>query len=104
MKHHQLRSILLTSCGQSLFTCPEGTALRHAGILDIALSVASVPIAGYSMVSSLYAVLPTALIIVHFDGTSILSLHTQDEYDALNAIINSTSLKHTIDVRKVDGF
>lgn len=28
----------------------------------------------------------------------------QDKYDALNALISSTSLKHVIDVREVDGF
>jgi len=41
-------------------------------VLGIALSVAVVPIAGYYVASRLYAVLP----IVHFDSTSILSLHT----------------------------
>jgi hypothetical protein len=40
------------------------------------MSVPSVPIADYSVALSLYAVLPIALAIVHFDGTSILSLHT----------------------------
>jgi hypothetical protein len=45
-------------------------------VLAIALSVASVPTANYSLASSLYADLPIVLTIVHFDGTSILSLHT----------------------------
>jgi hypothetical protein len=44
-------------------------------VLSIALSIASTPIASYSMASSLYAALPIALMIVRFDGTSILSLH-----------------------------
>jgi len=44
--------------------------------LSIALTVASVPIASYSMASSLYAVLPIILTIVHFDGTFIHSLYT----------------------------
>jgi len=50
---------------QSYFVC----------VLSIALSVASVTITSYSVASSLYAVLLTVLIIVHFDGTSIHSLH-----------------------------
>ena len=40
-----------------------------------ALNVASVLIASYSVASSLYAVVPFALMIVHFNSTSILSLH-----------------------------
>jgi len=44
--------------------------------LSVALSVTSVPIASYSVASSLYAVLSVVLTIVHFDSTSILSLHT----------------------------
>jgi len=43
---------------------------------SIALSITCVPIASYSVAMSLYAVLPVVLTIVHFDGTSILSLHT----------------------------
>jgi hypothetical protein len=45
------------------------------GVLSIAMSVPSVPTAGYSVTLSLYAVPPIALTIVHFDGASILSLH-----------------------------
>jgi hypothetical protein len=44
------------------------------GVLSIAMSVPSVPTADYSVALSLYAVLPIALTIVHFDGTPILSL------------------------------
>jgi hypothetical protein len=47
------------------------------GVLSIAISVPSAPTAGCSVALSLYAVLPIALTIVHFDGTSILSLHTR---------------------------
>ena len=42
--------------------------------LSIALSVASILIASYSVASSLYAI-SVVLTIVHFGGTSILSLH-----------------------------
>jgi len=45
-------------------------------VLSIALSVASTPIASYSVASSLYSVLLVVLTIVHFDGTSIHSIHT----------------------------
>jgi hypothetical protein len=45
-------------------------------VLAVALSVASAPIADYSLASSLYADLPIVLTIVHFDGTFILSLHS----------------------------
>jgi len=44
-------------------------------VLSIALSVAFVFIASYSVVSSLYANLPIALTIVHFHGTFIYSLY-----------------------------
>jgi len=44
-------------------------------VLGIALGVASVPIASYSVASSLCAALPVALTIVYFDGISIHSLH-----------------------------
>jgi hypothetical protein len=44
--------------------------------LTIALSVASAPTTHYSLALSLHADLPVVLTIVHFDGTSILSLHT----------------------------
>ena len=43
--------------------------------LSIALSVAFVLIASYSMASSLHAVLPITLTIMHFDGTSLHPLH-----------------------------
>jgi len=43
-------------------------------VLSIALNVASVLIASYSVGPSLYAVLPVAITIMHFNGTSI-SLH-----------------------------
>jgi uncharacterized membrane protein len=45
-------------------------------VLSIALSVTSVPTTDSFVVLGLYAVLPIALTIVHFDGISILSLHT----------------------------
>jgi hypothetical protein len=45
-------------------------------VLAIALSVASAPTVGYSPALSLDAPLPIVLTIVHFGGTSILSLHT----------------------------
>lgn len=54
-----------TDMEYSLFLC----------VLGIALSVASVPIASNSVASSIYVVLLTVLTIVHFDGTSIDSLH-----------------------------
>jgi hypothetical protein len=44
--------------------------------LTAALSVTSTP--GYLLASSLYAALPIVLTIVHFDGTSILSLHSMN--------------------------
>jgi uncharacterized membrane protein len=44
-------------------------------VLSIALSVTSVPTTNSLVASSLYAVLLIVLTIVHFDGTSILSLH-----------------------------
>jgi len=44
-------------------------------VLSIVSSVASVPIASYSVASSLYATLPATLTTVHFGGTSIHSLH-----------------------------
>jgi len=40
------------------------------------LSVTSVSATDSFVVLGLYAVLPIALTIVHFDGTSILSLHS----------------------------
>jgi hypothetical protein len=43
--------------------------------LIIALSIASAPTTDCSLALSLHADLPVALTIVHFDGTSILSLH-----------------------------
>jgi len=46
-------------------------------VLGIALSVASVPTASYSVASSLYASLHFALITMPFDGTSIHFLHTR---------------------------
>jgi uncharacterized membrane protein len=45
-------------------------------VLSITLSVASAPTVGYSLALSLDAALPIVLTIVHFGGTSILSLHT----------------------------
>jgi hypothetical protein len=45
-------------------------------VLTAALSVTSTP--GYLLASSLYAALPIVLTIVHFDGTSILSLHSMN--------------------------
>jgi hypothetical protein len=45
-------------------------------VLRIVPSLTTVSTASYSVASSLYAVLPIVLTIVHFDGTSILSLHT----------------------------
>jgi hypothetical protein len=51
----------------------------------IALSVVSAPIVDYSLALSLYADLPIVLTIEHFDGTSILSLHTmQIKYIAID--------------------
>jgi len=47
-------------------------------VLSISLSVAPVFIANYSVAPSLHAVLSVALTIMHFDGTSILSLHNID--------------------------
>jgi hypothetical protein len=44
-------------------------------VLTVALSVASAPTVDYSPALSLHADLPVVLTIVHFDGTSILSLH-----------------------------
>jgi len=49
-------------------------------VLSIALSVASVPITSYSVASSLHTVLTVALTIMHFDGTSIHSLHNSHQY------------------------
>jgi hypothetical protein len=46
-------------------------------VLTIVLSVASAPTVDYSVVLSRYAVLPIVLTIMHFDDTSILSLHTR---------------------------
>jgi hypothetical protein len=46
-------------------------------VLSIAMSVSSAPTAGCSVGLSLYAALPIALTIVHFDGTPILSLHNR---------------------------
>jgi hypothetical protein len=51
-------------------------------VLAIVLSVASAPTVDYSVVLSLYAVLPIVLTIVHLDGTSILSLHTLGSADS----------------------
>ena len=45
-------------------------------VLGLALSVASVLIARYSVALSLYAALTVAPTTVHFDGTSIHSLHS----------------------------
>jgi hypothetical protein len=45
-------------------------------ILTIALGVVSALTDDYSLALSLYADLLIVLTIVHFDGTSILSLHT----------------------------
>jgi hypothetical protein len=45
-------------------------------VLGIVVSVTSALTTDFLVVSSLYAVLPIALTIVHFDGTPILSLHT----------------------------
>jgi hypothetical protein len=45
--------------------------------LTTALSVTSTP--DYLLASSLYAALPIVLTIVHFDGTSILSLHNSKQ-------------------------
>jgi hypothetical protein len=47
-------------------------------VLNIALNVTSVTTTDSFVVLGLYAVLPIALTIVHFDGTSILSLHTSN--------------------------
>jgi len=52
------------------------TGMEYSLFLLCVLSIASVPIASYSVASSSYAVLPVALTIVHFDGTLIYSLHT----------------------------
>jgi len=57
-------------------------------VLSIELSAATVPIATYSVASNLYAVLPIALTIVHFHGTSILSLHN------INFLCKSESYSH----------
>jgi len=57
--------------------------------LSIALSVASVHIASYSVALSLYTVLSVALTTVHFDGTFILSLHSNQ----LNLVTRNTYLK-----------
>jgi hypothetical protein len=43
---------------------------------DHCAGVASAPTTDYSLALSLYADLPVVLTIVHFDGTSILSLHS----------------------------
>jgi len=53
----------------------HGTQSFLLCVLSIAPSVVFVPIASYSVASSLCAALPVALTIVHFDGTFILSLH-----------------------------
>jgi len=91
-EHHHLYSYLLrvTRVGQFCFTGGLRARIGFTGfnrksyghgilffllcVLDIASSVALVPIASYSVASSLYATLPVALTIMHFDGTSIHSL------------------------------
>jgi hypothetical protein len=45
-------------------------------VLIIALGIASASTTYCSLALSLHADLPVALTIVHFDGTSILSLHS----------------------------
>ena len=47
------------------------------GVLTIALSVASTPTVDYFLASSLYVDLSIVLTIVHFNSTSILSLHNR---------------------------
>jgi hypothetical protein len=49
-------------------------------ILTIALSVVPAPTDDDSLALSLYADLPIVLTIVHFDGTSILSLHSSEGF------------------------
>jgi hypothetical protein len=46
-------------------------------VLTVALSIASAPTTDCSLALSLHADLPVVLTIVHFNGTSILSLHTK---------------------------
>jgi hypothetical protein len=50
--------------------------------LTIALSVASAPTTDCSLALSLHTDLPVVLTIVHFDGTSILSLHNSGKNKA----------------------
>jgi len=57
-------------------------------VLSVALGVASVLIASYSVA---YAVLSVALTIVHFDGTSILFLHNIRNL-RLPALLSKTEL------------
>jgi len=69
-------------------------------VLSIALSVASVLIASYSVASSLYAVLPIVLTIMRFDGTSIhslLNIKRADEWKLENRAEGYKNMKRHLD-------